>query len=141
MEENRSLIEDNRAKYEKYRLMCDLINEIQQQGGGGDIDSEEEGEDIETHDPAEIKDFEKWAASQASKELANLKDMTDASHLRKDISSLNSQQRRCFDDFCERVAEGNVDEPPFYIFISGGAGVIITLPKTIFNVSSFHFYR
>ena len=126
LEENRSTVEDNRAKYEKFKLMTDLINEIQKQNENEKEDSDEEqDEDIETTAPEDIEEFEKWASAQASKELAKLADMTDIPNvveLRKSISSLNTQQRRCFDDFAERIASTDVDEPPFYLWISGSAG-------------------
>ena len=38
------------------------------------------------------------------------------------ISSLNDQQRRLFDDFTERCISTDVNEKPVYLFISGNAG-------------------
>ena len=38
------------------------------------------------------------------------------------ISELNFEQRRIFDDICERVVSKNINEHSFYIFISGEAG-------------------
>ena len=129
VEDNRALIDENQRKYEKFRLMTDLLNEIQRQNekeDENDKDSaDEEDVNVETTSPEDIQEFEKWAMSQASKELDRLSDLTDIPNvveLRKNISSLNYQQRRLFDDFCERVASSDVDEPPFYIFISGSAG-------------------
>ena len=126
LEENREIIEMNRQKYEKYKLMTDLINEIQKQDEKKEEESEnEEDEDMETTAPEELVDFEQWAAAQASKELKQLKDLTDIPNvieLRNNICSLNYHQRRCFDDFCERIASSDVDEPPFYLWISGSAG-------------------
>ena len=127
LEENRGIIEENRAKFEKYKLMKDLIKEIQRQETEKNQDDEEdeEDDDIETTAPEELEDFNKWMAAEASKELKKLSDLTDipcAVELRKNISSLNKQQRRCFDDFAERVSSTDADEPPFYLWISGSAG-------------------
>ena len=125
LEENRDVIDSNREKYEKYKLMTDLINEIQKKDEKDDESENDDDEEIETTNPEDIQDFENWAAKEASKELAKLADMTDIPNvidLRKNISSLNNQQRRCFDDFCERVSSCDVDEPPFYLWISGSAG-------------------
>ena len=41
---------------------------------------------------------------------------------RSNISSLNSQQRRLFDDFTERMVSSDVNENPVYLFIAGEAG-------------------
>ena len=38
------------------------------------------------------------------------------------MSSLTKQQRRLFDDVIERIASSNIDEKPFYLFLSGNAG-------------------
>ena len=42
--------------------------------------------------------------------------------MRTSISSLNYQQRRLFDDITERCASHDVNERPFYLFLSGNAG-------------------
>ena len=128
MEENRTLIEENRSKYEKYKVMTDLIREIQKQREDEDEDEEddsEEANELETTTVAEMEDFEEWVKTQTKKDISNLKDMTDIpdpTFLRQNISSLNSQQRRIFDDFSERVVSDDCEEPPFYLFISGSAG-------------------
>ena len=127
MEENRTLIEENRSKYEKYKVMTDLIREIQKQREEDNEDEgdSEEDEDLETTTVAEMEDFEEWVKTQTNKDISNLKDMTnipDPTFLRQNISSLNSQQRRIFDDFSERVVSDDCEEPPFYLFISGSAG-------------------
>ena len=128
VEENRTMIEENRARYEKYKVMTDLINQIQRQverEEDNEGDDEEEGEELETTTAEEIQDFEEWVQVQTSKDIASLKEMTDIpnpEHLRQKICSLNTQQRRLFDDICERVASNDCEEPAFYIFISGSAG-------------------
>ena len=126
LEQNRTIVDENREKYERYKLMKDLINEIQKQNEREkEEDDEDEDEDIETTAPEDIDEFEKWATAEASKELKKLADLTnipDVNELRKSINSLNKQQRRCFDDFTERIASTDVNEPPFYLWISGSAG-------------------
>ena len=80
---------------------------------------------METTTKAEIEDFEGWVKSQTSKDVSNLKEMTDIPDpvvLRMKICSLYSQQRRILDDFAERMATEDCEEPPFYLFISGSAG-------------------
>ena len=48
--------------------------------------------------------------------------VVDVSGLRSNISSLNYQQRRLFDDFTERCVSTDVNEQPVYLFIAGNAG-------------------
>ena len=48
--------------------------------------------------------------------------MVDLNQLRLNISSLNNQQRRLFDDFTERCISSDVDEQPVYLFLAGNAG-------------------
>ena len=61
----------------------------------------------------------------ASKDLSSVKNFTDVCHpdiLRKNISSLNQQQRRLFDDVIERLVSTDENEKPFYLFLTGNAG-------------------
>ena len=140
LDENRTTVEENRDKYEKFKLMTDLINEIQKQNENekNKEDSEsEDDENIETTAPEDVEDFEKWALTEATKELERLADTTDIPNvveLRKSISSLNKQQRRCFDDFTERIASTDIDEPPFYLWISGSAGRIFNRVNLLYIV-------
>ena len=46
----------------------------------------------------------------------------DLSELRFKICSLNNQQRKLFDDVVERLASFDIDEKPFYLFLSGNTG-------------------
>ena len=46
----------------------------------------------------------------------------DLNLLRSNISSLNKQQRRLFDDFIERSISDDVNERPVYLFLAGNAG-------------------
>ena len=52
----------------------------------------------------------------------NLTSVCDINELRLNISSLNHQQRRLFDDFTERCVSSDVNEKPVYLFVAGNAG-------------------
>ena len=62
---------------------------------------------------------------QANKDLSKFKELTkvcDIDELRQNISSLNHQQRRIFDDLTERSASHDLNERPIYLFLTGNAG-------------------
>ena len=126
--EFRDLIEYKRNIFEKYRMMTDLIGSIQEEVEKDvELNNEEEGisEDIGSTNADNIEEFNKWAQSQASKDLAKFKNLTslcDMNELRLRISSLNQDQRRLFDDFTERMISPNIDEAPVYLFVAGEAG-------------------
>ena len=131
LEENEGLIQRKKNIFEKYRLMSDLISTIQPDEwneGANENDEkqgEEDNEDIETTPLANIEEFNKWAKMQARKDLAmfkNLTDVCDINAFRLGIASLNSQQRKLFDDITERCASTDVNERPIYLFIAGNAG-------------------
>ena len=112
--------------------MIDLIANIQSDvadkelGDSMNEDKEEDTfEDLETTDPKDIDNFNKLAKDQASKDLSTLKNLTDLcdpNTLRPNISSLNQQQRRLFNDFTERMVSSDVNERPVYLFLAGNAG-------------------
>ena len=128
--DNEEVIHENRSLFEKYRVMTDLISLLNQQTESDkqvndESEEEQESNELETTSLQDIQDFNKWAKNQASKDLSKFKDLTnitDVKQLRSNISSLNSQQRRIFDDFTERCASTDVNEQPVYLFISGNAG-------------------
>ena len=128
LDENDELIEQNRSIFEKYKLMSDLISTIQPEKEENETSKEDKGEEaaeIETTSLEDIEEFNKWAKSQASKDLSQFKNLTnvcDVAVLRSNISSLNYQQRRLFDDFTERCVSTDIDEKPVYLFLSGNAG-------------------
>ena len=64
----------------------------------------------------------KRSSKQRMSTLKNLTDVCDPHELRKNISSLNGQQRKLFDDFTERMVSSNLNEKPVYLFLAGNAG-------------------
>ena len=112
--DNKKTIHDKRIKFEKYKVMTDLINLVQkEQEKSCNTDDEEECEEDETTATEDIIEFNNWAKNQAMKELSkfkNLTDLCDIVDLRSRISSLNDQQRRNFDDFVEITISTDVNE-------------------------------
>ena len=127
LHEKGGMIEEKRRKFEKYQVMADLISSIQTDIKKSEDDDEEEDtfEDQETTDPLDIEHFERWAKSQANRDLNQLKNLTslhDIIDLRSKISSLNKQQRLLFDDFTERMVSTDMNEQPVYLYLGGEAG-------------------
>ena len=109
--------------------MTDLIATIQPDIENKDNEDQKEPldefEDIETTDMLDIENFNKLARAEASKELSTFKELTtlsDPMTLRTNISCLNQQQRRIFDDITERMASTDLDENPVFLFLAGNAG-------------------
>ena len=101
LEDANLVITEKRKIFEKYKVMSDLIAEIHREvvdeDNNNDSEGEDDSEEIETTNPDNIENFNKWARSQASKELSSLKNLTNVSdpiRLRSSISSLNEQQRK-----------------------------------------------
>ena len=129
LHEEKDTINQNRDQFEKYKLMTDLISDIQSVREENDQFSENEEDDsfqeLETTDTTDIEEFNKIAKARAAKDLSSLKNLTDLCHpdkLRTNISSLNKQQRKLFDDIVERLCSSNQYEKPFYLFLTGNAG-------------------
>ena len=129
LSENCEKIEEKRAIFEKYKLMSDLISAMQTEVVSADqgIDEKEEDEncEIETTELTDIEQFNKWAKSQATKDLSKFKNLTkfcSIEELITNISPLNYQQRHLFDDMMERFGSHDVNEKPVYLFLSGNAG-------------------
>ena len=115
--DNDALIDRKKSIFEKYKLMSDLISSIQPDELTTNEEDQEDNEldEIETTHIDDIEEFNKWAKMQASKDLSKFKNLTsisDISALRLNISSLNDQQRRLFDDFTERCVSSDVNERP-----------------------------
>ena len=129
LKENNELIEEKRSKFESYKVLSDLILNMQtniETNEDEDVDENEETiEETETTDPKDIAKFEQWARAQATKDLSqfnNLTGLPDICDLRSRISSLNKPQRRLFDDFLERMVSTDEDEQPVYLYLAGEAG-------------------
>ena len=129
LEDSNLVITEKRRIFEKYKVMSDLIAEIHREVVNEEINEDyedlDDSEEIETTNSQNIEDFNKWARSQASKDLSSLKNLTavsDPIRLRSTISSLNEQQRKLFDDFTERMVSSNETEPPVYLYLAGNAG-------------------
>ena len=128
LSDKKDIIQEKRKRFEKYKVMTDLITNIQSQYNEAENkDDEENGGDqeVETTAVDEIEDFNQWARNQATKDLSKFKSLTDLcdmNMLRSNISSLNFQQRRIFDDFTERSISTDVNEKPVYLYIAGNAG-------------------
>ena len=110
--------------------MTELISNIQSEINNDKEKSDDdepnpEDQETESTSTSEIEDFNKWARNQATKDLSNFKSLTDLcdmNKLRSNISELNTQQRRLFDDFTERMVSTDINEKPCYLFLAGEAG-------------------
>ena len=128
--ENREQIESKRKLFEKYKVMTELIRNIQTDIENDDNKNEEDDSncddnELESTSPSDINDFNNWARNQAVKDLSSLKkysDICDIIELRSRISALNQQQRRLFDDFTERMVSSDMNEKPCYLYLAGEAG-------------------
>ena len=129
--DNISVIDKNERKFAKNIEMSNLINDIQKQREEKVIHdfTPEVDEYEETTSAEEINEFEaefeKWAKQQGEKSLRHLQQFTDViepEQLRKLINTLNSQQRKIFDDLIEREISRDIEKDPYYVFIAGDAG-------------------
>ena len=93
--ENREIIEMKREKFERYKMMTELISNIK-----GNIENEsascsdEDDVDPESTSKPDIEEFTSWAKFQAKKELLNFKsqmNIASIESLRTNVSSLNQQ--------------------------------------------------
>lgn len=126
-DENKDKIEKNRSEYEKHKTIIDRIEEVEIEKKEDHDEFEEEDVpfvDDETTSKDDIEDFEKNLKKEAQKMLRNynagIEIMEEGSYLEM-IRKLNKQQRKIFNDYCERInseQEGN----NFYLYIGGEAG-------------------
>ena len=110
-------------------MINDLIKNIEREknqkedsDGESDIDDLE----IETTERHEvIAQHEEYDRRQAANYLSSVEtaeNFLDPIELRKNITLLNSQQRKIFDDVVERVCDTDVEKEPFFLYIAGEAG-------------------
>ena len=129
--ENENAIERVRGHYEKHRKIVEAVanhenQEENQSHDSDDDDAENEDRflDIETTTAEEMKDFNKYVKAQAQNQINKYNEgkerMNDDTYL-SNIASLNSQQRKIFDDYVERVTD-QTESAPFYVYIGGEAG-------------------
>ena len=129
--EHEESILDVKSIFEKHKVITDIVDNIQRdiesmKSNEEDVEEEEEFVDEETTTAEEIEDFQKWAKQEAKKSLMQCKTLTTipkVENLRKTITQLNDQQRRIFDDVCERLFDYESEtNSQFYLYIAGDAG-------------------
>ena len=71
-----------------------------------------------------MNDFNKYVKAKAQNQINKYNEgkvrMNDDTYL-SNIASLNTQQRKIFDDFVERITD-QTENTPFYLYIGGEAG-------------------
>ena len=130
--ENWKDIQKRREHFEAYKVMTDMINDIQklQEKEDNKLGEDEEEEEtnespIETTSEADLQDFDKWAKEQAKKSLKNMAQFISLESplaFRQKISELNNQQRKLFDDIMERETSPDIDKQPYFVYVAGAAG-------------------
>ena len=123
-------IEEKRKLFEKGIDLTELINEVEnlrEEKADEENDGEIEEQLImeETTSEFDIEKFIVDAKKSASKLLSRNnedKSTPEIEDIRKGIMSLNSQQRRIFDDITERLSSLDTEEKPLYLYIAGEAG-------------------
>ena len=127
--ENENEIERVRARYEKHRNIVEAVENHQDQGeihnDSADEDENDQGfVDIETTTADEMDNFNKYVKAKAQNQINKYNEgkvrMNDDTYL-SNIASLNTQQRKIFDDFVERITD-QTENTPFYLYIGGEAG-------------------
>ena len=125
--EHAEVINANREKFEKNQYIFDLIKEMEKNPAEDqEEDDGEEGRELETTENWEIEAHEQDYDKNKAKGTLPRDDtsaLVDIEELRKLIIQLNQEQRRVFDEVCERVNHESFDENPFYNFLAGEAGV------------------
>ena len=123
-ENNRRDIEEKRSLFEKHKVMTDMIYSMQKEKEKSDVENDQDDfVETETTSPEDIESFEKWARDQAKVALTKHQQLTKLvklNNLRDIIITLNGEQRKLFDDFCERII--CEDDTPFHLYIGGEAG-------------------
>ena len=124
--ENQKKIEELRGHFEKNRRMVELLERGEENNKEEDEEEEDdEYEEEETTEKADIEDFIKTAKREAKKTISQHNEgkvrMSDDEYLQM-INSLNDQQRKIFDDFCERILLNIQEIDAFYLYIAGEAG-------------------
>ena len=124
--ENEDRIEEIRQQFEKHRGLVEKIQSVEEERSDeleDNLESDDEFIEDETTEPAKIKEFEKLAQDQAKRVInshnagIHRMESDEYQHL---LGSLNEEQGRLFNDFCERMLDASSE--PFYCYVSGEAG-------------------
>ena len=125
MEENKEEIKRNQEKFEKNASLFEDIDELEQMFKDEDGDSilEQNEEESEIELLEEVRDFEKsFADFETGQRKEEESDKVSYEELKRQVSSLNSDQRIFFDDMIERYSIPLGILEPILVHIQGAAG-------------------
>ena len=112
--------------YQPFQELLESVEDIIDNVEDSD-DEEETNEDMdnldkiqETTSEADIEQF----LQDFGQEKVETTDLIDKDELLKMIRSLNMQQRKIFDDVLERLLRTDLQDSPFYLYVSGDAGKV-----------------
>ena len=112
--------------YQPFQELLESVEDIIDNVEDSD-DEEETNEDMdnldkiqETTSEADIEQF----LQDFGQEKVETTDLIDKDELLKMIRSLNVQQRKIFDDVLERLLRTDLQDSPFYLYVSGDAGKV-----------------
>ena len=122
------------------------MNNISEDSTEENTDDENEEDEAETADieqniqeqTTKPEDINEWLAGMKSSKNDEIDDMISYEELKKQVNSLNSEQRKVFDDAHNRIV---ADKDPFYLYISGDAGTGKSYLLTALIQGSKHLYR
>ena len=122
--ENKDVVDKNRNIFEKNNLIGDMIKQIEANNDEMDSDDDEEESELETTERFLIneheEEYDRQKAIDALPKDNKTTNYLEPSELRRRITSLNSQQRRIFDDIIERTVSS--EKIPYFCYIAGEAG-------------------
>ena len=137
MEENQEEIKKNQEKYEKNATLFDNLDELEKlfKDENGDPILDQNDEEIETENLTEVMDFEeKYANNDVAPRKEEDSDKISYEELKKQVRSLNNDQRQLFDDIVERFSLPLGHLEPLLLHINGAAGTGKSfLLKTLIN--------
>ena len=122
--ENKEIVDKNRNIFEKNNLIGEMIKNIEL-NEKEEEDTDDEEREIETTEKYQINEheeaFDRQKAVDSLPKTDKTKDYLESTELRKQITTLNKQQRKLFDDLMERtvIQENTL---PYYCYIGGEAG-------------------
>ena len=125
MEENKAEIKRNQERYEKNASLFDNIDELEKmfKESDGDPLLDQNEEETETEILEEVKDFEeKYGEHENAQRKDTESDKISYEELKKQVRSLNRDQRSLFDDMIERYSLPLGILEPLLLHIQGAAG-------------------